>query len=276
MEKDLAAVERETPGGHHRLAPLPRADPLSDPVDEQISDAVFAEIARLEGLVVLPQLLAHLRHRRLRKQKPARLVLESVLDVAHRQAPSQHLHRQRLKRLGMASEMVAQRRAERLLEAGHLRRRIFQRPFGRLQALRPVAVAMAPTRLSAVLVVAAIERVPHLTLQRLFHDQPGRRLHQLRTTRRRSQPSFDQSRKSFTGMHRCRYPLGHGVLLELGPAPPSPLSNPPKGCTPTQIPSNSKTSPAARPYDSGRSRSLCRRAAWPGAFGVVPRTGGWA
>jgi hypothetical protein len=66
--------------------------------------------------------------------------------------------------------MLAQGRAERLLEAGDLRGRVFQRPFGRLQALRPVAVAMALARSIPAPVVAAIERVPHLALQGLLDD----------------------------------------------------------------------------------------------------------
>jgi hypothetical protein len=41
--------------------------------------------------------------------------------VANRQTSRQHLDRQALKRLGVALEMVAQRRAKRLLEAGDLR-----------------------------------------------------------------------------------------------------------------------------------------------------------
>jgi hypothetical protein len=56
----LAAVEGEAPGGQDRLAPLPGADPLGDPVNEQIRDVVLGEIAALEGLIVFPELLTDL------------------------------------------------------------------------------------------------------------------------------------------------------------------------------------------------------------------------
>ena len=77
----------------------------------------------------------------------------------------------------------------------------------------PVAVAMALARSIPALVVAAIERVPHLALQGLLDDQPGRQLDQLRATGWRCEPSFNQGREGFTGAHRGRYPRPHGVLL---------------------------------------------------------------
>src|SRR5687768_11292519 len=89
----------------------------------------------------------------------------------------------------------------------------------------PVAVAMALAWSIPALVVAAIERVPHLALQGLLDDQPGRQLDQLRAARRRREPSFNQRREGFTGAHRGRYPRPHGVLLWLGPALPSPVSS---------------------------------------------------
>jgi hypothetical protein len=82
VEEDLAAVEGEAPGGQHRLAPLARPDPLGDPIDEQVRDLVLGEIAALEGLIILPELLADLGDRGLREQQPAGLVFEGVLDVA--------------------------------------------------------------------------------------------------------------------------------------------------------------------------------------------------
>jgi hypothetical protein len=63
----LAAVEGEAPGGQDRLAPLPGADPLGDPVNEQIRDVVLGEIAALEGLIVFPELLTDLGDRGPRK-----------------------------------------------------------------------------------------------------------------------------------------------------------------------------------------------------------------
>lgn len=73
---------------------LPGADALGDPIDEQIGDVILGEIASLERLVVLPELLADLRNRRPRQQQPAGLVLERVLDVTHRQTSCQPLHRE--------------------------------------------------------------------------------------------------------------------------------------------------------------------------------------
>src|SRR5688500_2646961 len=73
--------------------------------------------------------------------------------------------------------------------------------------------AMALARGLPALVVAAIERVPHLALQCLLDDQPGRQLDQLRAAGRGREPSFNQSREGFTGPHRGRYPRPHGVLL---------------------------------------------------------------
>jgi hypothetical protein len=235
VEQHLTTVEGEAPGGQHRLAPLPGADPLGDAVDEQIGDVVLGEIARLEGLVVLPELLADLGDRRLRQQQPPGLVLEGVLDVAHRQAPRQHLDRQALERLGVPLEMVAQRRAERLLKAGDLRGRILEPALRALQAMGPMAVAMALARSLPALVVAAIERIPHLAFQGLLDDQPGRQLDQLRAAGRRGKPPFDQRLEGFTGAHRCRYPLRHGVLLGLGPALPSPFSSTTQRMHPTPI-----------------------------------------
>jgi hypothetical protein len=121
VEQHLAAVEGEAPSGQHRLASLARTDPLGDAVDEQIRDVVLGEIAALEGLVVLPELLADLRDGGPREQQPAGLVLEGVLDVADRQPACQHLDRQALERFGVALQVITQRRAERLLETGDLR-----------------------------------------------------------------------------------------------------------------------------------------------------------
>ena len=51
----------EAPGGHHRRAPLPRANALGDAVDEE-DDLVLAEVARGEVLVVPPELPAQFGH----------------------------------------------------------------------------------------------------------------------------------------------------------------------------------------------------------------------
>jgi hypothetical protein len=96
VEQHLAAIEGEPPRRQHRLTLLTGPDPLGDTVDEQVRDAVFGEIAALEGPIVLPELLADLGDRGLREQEPAGLVVEGVLDVADRQAAREHLDRQAL------------------------------------------------------------------------------------------------------------------------------------------------------------------------------------
>ena len=121
VEEHLAAVAGKAPGGQHRLAFLARPDPLGDPVDEQIRDVILGEIAALEGLVILPELLADLGYRGLREQQPPGFVLEGVLDITNRQAACQHLDRQALERFGVALQVITKGRAERLLEAGDLR-----------------------------------------------------------------------------------------------------------------------------------------------------------
>jgi hypothetical protein len=91
VQENLGAGAREPPGRQDRLAPLPGPDPLGDPVDEQIGDVVFAEIAGGEVLVVRPQPSTQLGDCRPGQEEPARLVLEGVLDVAYRKPACQHL-----------------------------------------------------------------------------------------------------------------------------------------------------------------------------------------
>ena len=74
-----------------RPAPPRAADPAEaaagDAVDEQIDDGVLGKIALAEVLIFGPQTLGDLAHRRPRQKPSARLVGESILDVARRQAP---------------------------------------------------------------------------------------------------------------------------------------------------------------------------------------------
>jgi hypothetical protein len=92
-----------------------------------------AQIASRELLVIRPQPLADLRDRRARQQQPARLILESVLDIAHGKAAGQQLDRQILERLRAALEVLADLRSERLVAAGDLRRRVLDHALRRLQ-----------------------------------------------------------------------------------------------------------------------------------------------
>ena len=63
MEQHLAPIKGEAPSRQYRLALLSGSEPFGNAVDEQIGDLVLAEIPALEGLVVFPELLAHLGHR---------------------------------------------------------------------------------------------------------------------------------------------------------------------------------------------------------------------
>ena len=85
MQQHLVAFGREAPGRQNRLAPLPRPDPLGNPVHEEVGDVVLRQVAARELLVIGPQPLAQLRDRRPGEQKSARLVLEGSDDVAHRE-----------------------------------------------------------------------------------------------------------------------------------------------------------------------------------------------
>ena len=95
-QQDLASVLADAPGGQNRLAPLARPKPLGDAVDEQVDDGVLGKIALAEVLVLGPQRLGDLAHRRPRQKPSAGLVGERVLDVARRQAPRVELDRQPL------------------------------------------------------------------------------------------------------------------------------------------------------------------------------------
>ena len=192
MQEDLAAIQGEAPGRQHRLPLLAGTQSLGDAVDEQIGDLVFAEIPALEDLIVLPELLAHLGHRRLGQQEAAALVPKGILDIAHRQTACQHLDRQAFQSFRLTLQMLPDRRAIRLVQARNLRRRVGHVAFGGLQPTGSRAVAVALARNRTVLVIVAAERVLGLALQRFLDDQPGRQFDQRRTTGRRCQPSFDQ------------------------------------------------------------------------------------
>jgi len=104
----------------------------------------------------------------------------------------------------MALQMLADRRAEGLVTAGNLRRRIFHQSLGRLQTTRSIAVAVALAKLRAVLVVISANRVAGFALQRLFYNQPRRQLHQLILGRTCGKPAFNQRCQLFTRAMRSR------------------------------------------------------------------------
>ena len=202
MEKNLSSFAGHAPGGQDRLAPLARADPLRDAVDEQVGDVIAAKIADGELLIVLPQPLTDFRDRGAGEKKRAVVIAERVLDVAHAEAASQHLHRKILQRLAPALQPRTDLRAERLVAARDLRSRVFHRPFGGLHPPGAVAVAIAAAGIAAALVVIPAKSVAALRLQRLLDDQTRRQTHQLAAGVRRRQTALDQFRKGLARAHR--------------------------------------------------------------------------
>ncbi len=149
---------------------MARSDAFGDAVDEQIGDVIFAEVPGRELLIVRPQPLADLRHRRARQQQPAALVLEGVLDVAHAETARQKLDRQVLERLGAPLQMVADLGAERLVAPRDLRRRIVDQTFRRLQPTGSGTVPVSLAGHRAVLVVVPPDGVAALRFQSLLDD----------------------------------------------------------------------------------------------------------
>ena len=199
-----------------REGDAPGGDPLRDTVDEQVGGVVAAEVAAGERLVILPQPLADLGDRGGEEKRRAVVSTERVLDVAHAEAAGQHLHHKLLPSLAPALQLGPELRAERLVAARDLRRRVFHRPFGRLEPSDTVAVSVAPAGIAAVLVVIPAESVAALRFQRLVDDQPGRKTHQLAEGVRRRQPALDLLRKGLACAHRFGYFLFHGACPSVG------------------------------------------------------------
>lgn len=137
MQQDLAAAGGEAPGGHHRLAPLARPDALGNAVDEEIDDLVFTEV---EFLVVAPELLAEFGDGGAREQQPAVVGAEGILDVAHRQAAGQHLHRKLFQRLGPPLRVIPDLGPEGFVAPGDLGRGELDRALRRLEPTGPMPV----------------------------------------------------------------------------------------------------------------------------------------
>ena len=244
VQQDLGAAHGEAPGRQHRLAPLTRPDALGNAVHEQVGDVVLRQIPLGELLVVRPLPLTDLGHRRARQQQPTALVPESILDVAHAQAPRQKLHRQALERLGAALQALPDLRAEGLIATGDLRRRVVHQPLRRLQTAHAHAVAPALARRRAVLVIVAAEYVSALRLQRLLDDKTGRQLHQSGTpVRRRQRPSIRSERDSRVRIDAGTSLFATGCLLAGAGGNRHRSVNPRRGCTPTKISGNSGISP---------------------------------
>jgi hypothetical protein len=139
-----------------------RPQPLGNAVNKLIADLIFAQVALGEGLVVLPQPLPKLRYRRSRQQKRPLSSLNAS-SMSRTDSPRATSRSPDPPAPGYALQMLADGRAERLIAAGNLRRRLRHQPLSSLQPTSPVAVAVSLARLRTVLVV-----IP---------DQPRRRLH---------------------------------------------------------------------------------------------------
>ncbi len=89
---------------------------------------------------------------------------------------SKHLDRQVLERLGVPLQVLADRRAERLIASSNLWGRILDEPLRRLHPAGsdPIPIALARTR--PMLVVLPSDRIAGFPLQRLLDNQPRRQL----------------------------------------------------------------------------------------------------
>lgn len=179
-----------------------RPDALGNAVHEEVGDVECAQIPGNEVLVVCPQPLADLRHRRSGQQQPSRLVLESIFDIAHRKPPRQHLDRQVLKTLGVALQMIPQLGAERPGRAGNLRRRIAYQALRRLHASLANPIAMAPTRIAPVFVIVPTQGVANLRLQPFLNDQARGQPHKIAPRVLNPQAAINQPIQGFTRPRR--------------------------------------------------------------------------
>ena len=146
--------------------------PLGNPVDKQVSDREFRQIAAGKRLVLGPQPLGDLADRRAAQEAAAIRTGKHRLDVARRQPARIHLHRQSLQLLGAAPHHFPNARAERLLPIGNLRRAVFDGALRARHPTPPVAVAIPGAGLGAAGVVIAPQRVSRFAFQRFLDDQP--------------------------------------------------------------------------------------------------------
>jgi hypothetical protein len=210
VQEDLAALRANAPGGHHRLTRLASTKPLGNAVDEQVDDPMLAEVSRRERLVLSPQPVRNLAHRRAAQQTTACIVGERVLDVPRRQPACIELDRQILERAGPASDVLPDRRNERLGRLAHLGRCELHHPLRRLQPPFAIAIAVAARLALRPLIAFAANLVPHLAFERFFKDQLRRQEHQVRPVRGRPQPTIHQGPKALACSLRGGYSSSSG------------------------------------------------------------------
>ncbi len=185
--------------------------PLGNPVDKQVSDREFRQIAAGKRLVLGPQPLGDLADRRAPQEAAAIRTGKHRLDVARRQPARIHLHRQSLQLLGAAPHHFPNARAERLLPIGNLRRAVFDGALRARHPTPPVAVAIPGAGLGAAGVVIAPQRVSRFAFQRFLDDQPRRQPHQLRTLVRHLASAVHQRSQLLACPLGSRYPLHRGA-----------------------------------------------------------------
>src|SRR3954470_13587406 len=156
------------------------ADGEEGGVQEQRRDANLVEVAPLERLEALAQLLADPRCGRLRELAQPGLLAQR-LDVAHREAAHEGADHHRLQWLGAQQLGPArkQRRDERLGRLADLRDLQRQFALGGLQPPRPIPVAQPRRRFGATLIARAAQPRLELLLDRALDDQPRPELGQL-------------------------------------------------------------------------------------------------
>jgi hypothetical protein len=214
VQQVLAAVRGDAPGNKQGLLGALAAQRLEDGVQEQVLDVDLGEVPGAEGLVVLPQPVGDLAHRRFGDQQLAGGVPEGVLDVAGRQAPGIHLGDQALQDVGVALQEAHQRRPVGLGAAADLRDPDIDRPLGRADVPGLIAIAQAtPTLASSLVAAPAAENVSLFPFEQLLDHQARNGLDQRRDDIGLpvDAPS-EQSLELLAHQHGRRYPP-HGLSL---------------------------------------------------------------
>jgi hypothetical protein len=215
------ALLGESPGDQHALLGPVRADREEDRVEEQRRELDRVEVAALELLEALAQLLADALSGRLR-QLPEPHLLAERLDVAHRQPAHERADHHRPQRLAAQDLRAAreQLRDERLGGLADLRDLDLELPLERLQLARAKAVAQPapivaqPTLISRPALIARLAKPGvELILDRALDDQPRPEPGELRQrlTRILADPHSKQPIDLLLDLRRRRYGASHGV-----------------------------------------------------------------
>src|SRR5215207_5676649 len=200
---------------------------------------MLTEVSGCERLVLSPQPLGNLAHRRAAQQMTACFVGERVLDIPRRQPSCIELDREILERSGPPSDVLPDRRYERFGRLAHLGRCELHHSFSRLQPTLAIAIAVSTRLACRPFVAVAANLVPHLAFERLFQDQLRRQEHQVRPVRCRPQPAVNQGPKALA----CPLRGGYSLHRDAPCRAPAPTGSPlpaliQAGCIPTLFSSN--------------------------------------